>query len=186
MISELDKIKSTITISLGTKNRLRDLKGSESYEDFINHLIRLRNDLAHGKEISLSKNRIELSKTKRKKAIYSFNTFKVVFTYNTYNNSSNFIFDPAIEKISYKGKEISKDYVLDGLSAELTNKTRSENECMIYFKLLEKAIQEEIDPMFKHKGRIEDYYLWKKEINNLNLPKSVYEEDIIEKLNELE
>ncbi len=36
---ELDKIKSSITISLGTKNRLRKEKGSMSYEEYINYLL---------------------------------------------------------------------------------------------------------------------------------------------------
>ena len=44
---ELDQIKSTITISLGTKNRIRQMKGGQSYEEFINHLIRLRNQTVH-------------------------------------------------------------------------------------------------------------------------------------------
>ena len=37
---ELDRIKSTITISLGLKNRLREAKGGASYEVFIAHLLR--------------------------------------------------------------------------------------------------------------------------------------------------
>ncbi len=48
MNTELDRIKSTITISLGTKNRLRELKGSQSYENFINYLLRTRNEVVHG------------------------------------------------------------------------------------------------------------------------------------------
>ena len=67
MNSELDRIKSTITISLGTKNRLRRIKGSESYEEYINYLIRLRN-----RAVNKVDNLIEIQKFVRKKGMYSF------------------------------------------------------------------------------------------------------------------
>jgi len=65
MKSELDRIKSTITISLGAKNRLRKIKGSQSYEEFINYLIRLRNQTVHK-----SDNLIEIQKFQRKNEFY--------------------------------------------------------------------------------------------------------------------
>lgn len=36
---ELDKIKTTITVSMGLKNLLRRLKGGWSHEEYIRHLI---------------------------------------------------------------------------------------------------------------------------------------------------
>lgn len=39
-IQWLDKIKTTITISMGMKNRLRKYKGGASYEQYIGYLLR--------------------------------------------------------------------------------------------------------------------------------------------------
>lgn len=180
MRSNLDKIKSSITISLGTKNRLRKLKGSKSYEDFINQLLRLRNQGVHTGE-----NLIELQKFERKKGIYSFDDFKILFSYNKYNNSENFIFDISIEKVREKGKEVNLSKYLQRKTKD-SGKTTIEMEYDTYFKLLIISIQKGIDSMFTHKGRFEDYYSWKQEFESLGLSNKTFEEDIMDKLNGFE
>ena len=177
-MNELDKIKSTITISMGTKNRLRKLKGSQSYEEFINYLIRLRNQVSHKVN-----NLIELQKFKRKKGIYSYENYKILFSYNRFNNSTNFIFDITIDLIRYKGVKISYNDFLRNISSK-KNMDPLFVEYHTYFELLKTAIQNEIEPLFIHKGRIEDYFSWEQEFKMLNLSKRSYEEDVMEKLNE--
>ena len=170
MKSELDRIKSTITISLGAKNRLRKLKGSQSYEEFINHLIRLRNQTA-----PKSDNLIEIQKFQRKKGIYSFENYKILFSYNQFNNSPNFIFDIQINTIRENGKKISFN--------DFKRKNPLTIEYKIYFELLKTAIQNEIEPLFRHKGRFEDYFSWEREFRILNISKKSFEEDVMDKLN---
>jgi len=178
MDSELDRIKSTITISLGTKNKLRKLKGSQSYEDLINYLIRLRNQTIH-----YGDNTIELQEFQRVKGLYSLEEFKILFSYNKFNSSQNFIFDISIDTIRENGEIISQREFLRKLMMKL-NKGRSEAYYTVYFKLLERAIQIEIEPLFRHNGRFEDYFSWEEELKILNLPKKSFEEDIKEKLRE--
>ena len=169
MNSELDRIKSTITISLGLKNRIREVKGSASYEAFIAQLLRTRNEVAH------TENYIELQKFQRKEKVYSFDDFKVVFSYNTYNQSQNFIFDIHISNIREEGRNI--------LTISFGNE-QLQSEYKLYFELLTLAIQNEIEPLFKHNGRFEDYGLWQKEFELLGLPKKAFENDVMEKLND--
>jgi hypothetical protein len=176
MNTELDKVKSTITVSLGLKNRLRDVKGGASYEEFIAQLLRSRNELAHGS------NYLEIQKFQRREIVYSLDEIKVVFSYNRYNKSTNFIFDIQINTIRENGQKY--------LSIELLDvKIRGKSEPLVfgydlYFKLLTLAIQNEIEPLFKHKGRFEDYYSWQKEFERLGLSKKAYENDVMEKLND--
>lgn len=169
MNTELDKVKSTVTISLGLKNRLREAKGSASYEAFISQLIRTRNELTH------KDNYIELQKFQRKEKVYSFEDFKVVFSYNKYNQSQNFVFDIQISKIREEGRNI--------LTISFGN-GQLQSEYKMYFGLLTLAIQSEIEPLFKHNGRFEDYGLWKKEFRLLGLPEKAFENDVMEKLND--
>lgn len=174
METELDNIKSTITISLGTKNKLRKLKGGNSYENIINHLIILKNQVSHHSE-----NVIELQQFKRKSGIYSFKQFKVLFLYNTFTESRNFIFDIRIKTAREAGKRIP--------IKEFIRRFNQDNDLLrteyhIYFQLLETAIRKEIEPLFKHNGRFEDYFSWKEEFNMLNLSKRTFEEDVMDKL----
>lgn len=179
MNSELDKIKSSITISLGVKNRLRELKGGLSYEDFIAKLIRTRNEVAH------NGNYVEVQKFERKQLVYSFHDFKILFEFNRYNNSPNFIFDIIIKRVLKKGKEISIDDFLNPENKYGSTVFESQKISFgywLYFELLTSAIKSQIEPLFKHKGRFEDYYLWKKEFDKLGLSKKAYENDVTDKL----
>jgi len=178
MVDELDKIKTTITISLYTKNKLRDLKGTMSYEDFINHLIRSKE-----KNSIDNKNYIELQTLKRGKVTYSINDYKILFSYNEYNQSDHFQFDIEIELVRKKGKKISFEQLLDQLN---TTEPSIKLEYIIYFKLLEYVIQKEIEQIYTHKGRFEDHYLWEVEFKKLGLPRTSLEEDVLIKLKNYE
>jgi hypothetical protein len=175
METELDKIKSTITISLGLKNRIRKLKNSMSYEQFLAKLIRDRNKLTHS-----NYNYIEIQNIRRKKAIYSSGEYKIIFTYNEYNGSENFIFDISLEEITHKGKKESYENFKNKINEATKHTTNKMYE--IYFALLEKAIQEEIEPLYFHHTRIEDYYSWEKEFERLGLSKRSFEFDVMKKL----
>ena len=167
---EFDKIKTTITVSWGTKNRLKNLKGSLSYEKYINKLIKIKT--IHSKE-----NYIEFQKFERRKALLRVHEFTVLFDYNKYNNSENFIFDINILKIRKKGTKINlKELLLD------YKQYQEKAQCQLYFELLYVAITQEIDNLFLHKGLMWDYALWEEEFNILNLPKKSFQEDVMEKI----
>ena len=183
MITALDKVKSTITLSLGTKNKLRTLKGNQSYENFINYLIRLRNEKVH---VVVDTNAIiDFQQYQRKKSVLHLNNFNILFSYNKFNHSLNFRFDVAIEIVRENGKKIEFSELTQKLS-NLLNKENLILEYKLYFQLLEKAIQEEIELRFRHNGRFEDYFSWEREIEILFLPKKVFEEDVLEKLRQYE
>lgn len=178
-MSELDQIKTTITVSLGLKNRLRAQKGSGTYEDYIGYLLRTRNAVAHD-------NVVELQKLVRTDAVHTYNAHKIVFSYNKYNHSDNFLFDISIDKIREPiwGREISFEEFEKTVS--FIGKSGSMMSYELYFELLSVAIQKEIEPLFKHNGRFEDHYSWKKEFNLLNLPKRAFLNDVMEKLMDYE
>ena len=182
METELDKIQTTITIPLGLKNRIRKLKGSMTYKQYLSKLLRDRNKLAHNESY------IEIQNLVRKSAVYSFGYYKVTFTYNEYNNSENFIFDIDIVEIRNKGAlESIEKFKKNMLGSE---KLQSYQELILthklYFELLEKAIQIEIEPLFSHKSRMEDYDAWKKEFESLGLSKKSFDFDVMRKLRTLE
>jgi hypothetical protein len=186
MNTELDKVKSTITISLGLKNRLRDVKGSSSYEKYIAQLLRTKNEVNKD-------NYIELQKFQRKEKVYSINDLKIVFSYNKYNKSSNFIFDIQIGNIRQDGQNIlsisAKQTAFAGAQGKQDFPLRFGNDELqsgyrVYFELLVLTIQSEIEPMFKHNGRFEDYYSWQKEFDLLGISKKAFENDVMEKLND--
>lgn len=167
MNTELDKVKSTITIPLGLKNRLRDIKGSASYAAIIAQMLRNRNELVH------KGNYIELQKFERKEKVYSFEDYKVVFSYNKYNQSPNFVFDIQIKNIRKNGRSVPAIYF---------SRMKLESGYKLYFELLTLAIQWEIEPLFKHNSRFEDYGLWQKEFELLGLSKKTFDNDVMDKL----
>jgi len=179
MNSELDKIKSTITISLGVKNRLKKLKANLSYEDFILQLLRSKNK-------SITKdNYVELQKFERKQLVYSFDEFKIVFEFNKYNNSENYVFDLIITRILRKGKEINvKDFFDPKNQEPYFSREKIIFGYKLYFELLTRAIKNEIEPLFKHKGRFEDYHSWQEEFDKLGLSSKAFDNDVMEKLND--
>ncbi len=182
MERELDKHITTISLSFGTKNKLRKLKGGMSYEKIINQLLNLRNQLIHNPNYSNSKeNYIEIQNFTRKKAVYHNKNYSFLFSYNQFNYSPNFVFDTNIECVREKGKIIPfEDYIKKNSEKDKEEKTKYR----IYFKLLETAICKEIEPFFKHNGAFEDVFSWKMEFRILGLQKRAFQEDLLDKLDE--
>jgi hypothetical protein len=179
MKTELDRIPSTITLSLGLKNRIRELKGSMTYEEFLSQLVRTRNELAH-----TNKNYVEIQKIRRKESVSSFGDYKIVYSFNEYNHSDNFIFDIHVQLVRKKGEKILFEelvMILDAAPNDMLN-DHQQFFYACYFNILTIIIQQSIEPTFKHKGRFEDYYTWKKEFEKLGLSKKSFEQDVMEKL----
>jgi len=114
-----------------------------------------------------------LQKFERREIVYSFEDYKVIFSCNKYNRSLNFVFDIQINNIRQGGKKI-----LDLKYNDVQSGYR------LYFELLALAIQNEIEPLFKHKGRFEDYYSWQKEFERLGLSAKAFDNDVMERLND--
>jgi len=166
----LDDIKTTITISMGTKNRLRELKGPLSHEEYLKKLLNQGN------------NWIEVTKFKRKKMIYIAFGLRFLFSYNKFVRSKNFRFDISVQSVYYlDGKSKSYKKYLDAFPGTLKNLTEKQN----YFWILEYLIKNELDSQFRHKGTVDDSETWKKEFDILNLPDICFKEDVLDKLNEL-
>jgi hypothetical protein len=178
MKTDLDNIPSTITLSLGLKNRIRKLKGSMTYEQFLAQLIRSRTTAAQ------SENSIELIEFERKSMTYSDFGFNILFDYNKLIDSASHIFDIRIKRILHKGKDVDMGDVLEVIKG--TKNEPIERSYWLYFQLLFIAIREETKIPFNHKGRIEDYELWKQEFKNLGLSEKAYENDVKNKLIEYE
>jgi hypothetical protein len=183
-MSELDKIKTSITVSMGFKNRLKKLKGSESYEGFIGRILRVGNDV-------VGENRVELVKFERQQLVNTFEGFKVVFSFNKFNRSSNFQFDIAINDIRepIKGAHASIEDLYNHVQKTYNNSDVAfsiKKGYELYFELLAQAIKNAVEPLFKHKGRFEDYYQWMTEFSTLGLPVGAYDEDVKEKLDNYE
>jgi len=85
----------------------------------------------------------------------------------------NFIFDIQINTVRENGKKISFNNF----------KRKNPLEYKLYFELLKTAIQNEIEPLFRHKGRFEDYFSWEQEFRMLNISKKSFEEDVMDRLN---
>jgi len=167
-MNKLDEIKSSITISLGLKNRLRKLKGNLGYEKFIAQLIRERNALVHGS------NYIELNEFNRKERVFRYLDYMIIYSYNEFNNSSSHIFDVNIKKVRKNGKNINLKSFFNNYEIKKDLLSRKYH---LYFQIIEDIIREEIEPLFKHNGRFEDYFSWEKEFKLLGLKS--FEEDVM-------
>ena len=174
MKTELDRIPSTITLPLGLKNRIRKLKGSMTYEQYLTKLLRLRNEVPH------STNKIELVEFERKNLVFFFAGFKVLLDYNTLNDSPTHIFNIRIKRVLY----YNKDSKIQDLINEFGTKKESyiSKSYAFYFEILSSVIRQETKIPFKHKGRFEDYDLWSQEFKNLDLSKKALEYDVKDKL----
>ena len=183
MRTELDKIPSTITISMGLKNRIRKLKGNRTYEEYLSQLIRMRHKDTH------SVNKIEITEFERKSLTYFDYGYNILFDYNKLIASTNHIFDIRIKRVIEKGKEISFNEMVNKIKMrrekqeiKKNSKTINAISYEIYFQLLHICIKEETKISFKHKSRIEDYDAWQQEFQNLGLSKKAYEYDVRDKL----
>lgn len=182
MNSELDKVKTTVTLSMGLKNRLRKLKGAMSYESFIAQLIRDQHRAVH--DVG---SYIEFQKFERKKAVLSLVDLKVVYSYNKYNESSNFLFDIAISYVRVNGKKRSFAEFLAEKQTDVNSPIHKKGQVFflvynLYFQMLDAVIQREIESLFNHRGTFLDRYAWEEEFKRLRLPKSSFEHDVVDKL----
>jgi hypothetical protein len=169
----LDKVSTSISVSMKTKNDLKNRKGSMSYEEYLRTLIR---NQEKNKISAINRNTIIHSKFNRINGIYKIDDFSIIFAYNKYLDIPNFRFDIELKTIRQKGKIISfEEYV------------QNSDSFQDYFKILEKIIQKEIEPMFNFKkyGRedYKDYAAWERHFNNLQISTTSFEEDVLDKLN---
>lgn len=170
--SMLDKVKTSLAVSMRTKNDLKKLKGSMSYEEYIRYLIRLqsKNDLG-----LTNKNTIVVAKFNRTEGFISDNEYGIIFCYNKFTDTPNFRFDIELKTIRKNGKQIPLEQYL-----------KERDPFKDYFIILEYIIRKEIEPMFSFQkyGRADytDYESWKKHFEILGLSKTSFEEDVMEKL----
>ncbi|MHA1691934.1 MAG: hypothetical protein ACTSU7_09900 [Candidatus Heimdallarchaeaceae archaeon] len=169
-----DYVTTSVAVTMRTKNDLKELKGSKSYEEFLREMMRNhRNQVAHGK---VSGNVIETVKFERAISITRKDDLSLTFSYNKFIPSELFRFDIAIDSIRKKGKKIS-------FETYAKNNDAYED----YFAMLAHAIRQEIEPMFTFRkyGRedYKDYMAWKKRFQTLGLSKTSFEEDVMDKLN---
>ncbi len=181
MRTEFDNITSSISISMGLKNRIRKLKGSMTYEQYLNHI--LRNQKEPPKETPHN-TMIEIARFDRKTLVHNHGDYKLLLQYNEPTDSDNHIFDISIERVLHKGRETTMDEFLKAYQSKHEGKVAKSYE--IYFQLLETVINRETKIRFKHKGRMEDHEQWKKEFDNLGLTRKAYEYDIQDKLADYE
>jgi hypothetical protein len=169
--SYLDKVQTTISVSMKTKNDMKKLKEEMSYDEFIRFL--MRNNFK--KNISNNQNLILKTNFERTDGFYSNEDFNFIFSYNKYVDVPNFRFDIELKTIRKKGKQISFEKYL-----------KERDYFKDYFKILEVVIKNEIDSMFSFSkyGRSDykDYQSWKNYFKKLGLSQTSYEEDVKEKL----
>lgn len=172
--SKLDFVKTTLSVSMRTKNDLKKLKGGLSYDEYIRSLIRNQNKT----EFIVNSNMLNIETFERRKELFRENDLQILFSYNQFiKNSENFRFDIKIENVRINGKEILIENYLSG----------EYNHYDHYFKMLEIAIRKEIEPMFNFKkyGRNDylDYLAWKHNFTLLGLSNKAFDEDVMEKMN---
>ncbi len=185
MIREIDRIPSTITISMGLKNKIRKLKGNRTYEEFLSAIIR-------NKEEQIEGNSMELIEFERKNLTLFKWSFSILVEYNALNNSRTHIFDTRIKRIIHQGKEINLKKMIKIVAERAFSTDKIINnykELLIYIayekiykEIIETIIREETKANFSHRGRFVDFELWKKEFENLNLSRKAYETDIYKKI----
>ena len=178
--TEFDNITSTISVSMGLKNRIRKLKGSMTYEQYLNHILRNQDEPTRNE----TANRIEIARFDRKTLVHNHGEYKLILQYNEPTDSDNHIFDISIERVLHKGQDTTMDEFLKAYQSKHEGKVAKSYD--LYFQLLETVINRETKIRFKHKGRIEDHEQWKKEFDNLGLTRKAYEYDIQDKLTDYE
>ena len=179
MRKEFDNITSTISVSMGLKNRIRKLKGSMTYEQYLNHLLRHQDEPTRNE----TANRIEIARFDRKTLVNYYGDYKLLIEYNELTDSDNHIFDISIERVLHQGQDTTMDEFLNIYGSNQGKVAKSYD---LYFQLLETVINQETKIRFKHKGRFEDREQWKKEFDNLELTRKAYEYDVQNKLTDYE
>ncbi|OIO64377.1 hypothetical protein AUJ68_06475 [Candidatus Woesearchaeota archaeon CG1_02_57_44] len=167
--SALDRVATSIPVTMRTKNELKHAKGGLSYEDFIRHLLRIA---ARQKESTPT---LQATTFERAEGYVADAPFGLTFHYNRLLDAENFRFDITLKSVRKDGKKIP-------LQAYAKQRDPSKD----YFLILEQVIRKEIDPMFVFrkygKEDFRDYQAWKKHFSRLGLHETSFEEDVMEHL----
>ncbi len=197
----LEDLKTTLTLSLGTKKKLDKLNSEHlSYDVLINNLIRevetlnkilkeMRNTAVH--EMDSESIYVNLLQYKRKIKVFKWMNYNVTYSYNQYViNEDDFEFALKIDSVRYKGEPIPlKDYHLRfaRMSSNFNNNDLEINavygEIVVYFTLLDHLIKEtfSIKSTRISKDKIFEPIYWEFVLSKLKLPGKVIPNDIREK-----
>lgn len=200
-VSSLNELKSTITVSLGTKKKLDSINNNKlSYDNLITDLVEKNNYLLE--EIKLLKQGVAKSKIQaislklteyaRKNEIIRYSDFIIVYSYNKYvGEQEDFEFYINIDKIRYKGNEIDKKQFYRDMCIYLGyyGKLNSDKlavivgEMVIYFTILTELIKRYFNKSFKVSTDLasEPKY-WEYTLGKIKLPEKVLSEDVMDKV----
>lgn len=168
-IESFKDIPTSITISMGLKNRIRERKGERTYEEFLTQLL-------EEKQQDIPRNRIELTQFNRKTFVTDWKDQRIQVKYNELIPSPSHRFDIQIVRTLREGKPLRPEDIRETVQESYER----------YFTILQKVISKEKKMRFTHKGRIEDADRWKEEFRRVGLSRIAYEDDVAEKLQEYE
>jgi len=188
---DVNKIKTTLTLKLGTKHKLSDIANKgESFDDVINRLIRSNEILeqrineyknALGKKGLMKLNKLESNILNRGINSVRLSDNSVIrFSYNKPND----IIDDEYSM------DIQLDEVFSNNKYQLTLEDILENKQLrseIYFRIIEKIINIHFDSSYsipKNKNIVDPVY-WKKVWKRINLSEHSFTYDILKFINEL-
>lgn len=188
----LNKIKTTITVKMGTKHRLLELaRKGESYDDVISRLIhsydKYENEMIYYRNLLShynieERNIIEVSKLDRGiDAITLSNGAVIQFSYNKPISLPNDLYqmDIQIDKV-ISGKKIKK--MVEEMMKDPYQKI------MVHLWMVGRVINRHFDIAFELPSRkmIIDPIYWKKVKDRIGLPESSYKHDILDPIKEYE
>lgn len=188
---DVNKIKTTLTLKLGTKHKLSNIANkNESFDDVINRLIRsneiLEQKINEYKSIIGKKDLEKLNRLESTIINRGINSIKlsdnsvIRFTYNKPNNvlDKDYSMDVQIDEI------FSDNKYLITLKDIFENK-RLKSE--VYFRIIEKIINIHFDSSYSipKKKNIVDPFYWKKVWKRINLSEHSFTYDIKKFITEL-
>lgn len=178
---DINKIKTTVTLKLGTKNRLLDIaKKGESFDDVINRLIgsnEMNERIIVEYELIMNENSLAIG---NKISVDPINRGVNSIRYG----------EGIIVKFSYNkpGDIIDNDYCLEAVIEDVYSNDMKmeellsvkEDRIMIYFRMIEKIINIHFDPSYSIPGNknLLDAHYWRKVWNRVNLNDHSFDHDI--------
>lgn len=178
---DINKIKTTVTLKLGTKNRLLDIaKKGESFDDVINRLIgsnEMNESIIAEYELIMNENSLAIG---NKISVDPINRGVNSIRYG----------EGIIVKFSYNkpGDIIDNDYCLEAVIEDVYSNDMNmeellsdkEDRIMIYFRMIEKIINIHFDPSYSIPGNknLLDTHYWRKVWNRVNLNDHSFDHDI--------
>lgn len=193
--------KSSVKLSYGTKKKLDELnKDKKSYEDLILDMIKklkyYENKIRRYEEnIDISNVTFDIQTYKRKKQIFTFSGFRVIYSTNIYEPfDDDFQYKIIIDEIRDGDKKVDKNkffslaYTMFCIKHDIDfdiEKSENEGELLIYFLILKELIHKD----FNHK--ISDLYIkkftsvtyWDYAFTKITLPINIMQHDVYDKLN---